>query len=82
MTDELSHMIPRGSVEVVPMADDSIAQAKETHEQMTKGPKPKGYSVRDSMTRGSMMRGQPGKDLTIKGHATRHPVERGSMCRG
>ena len=82
MTDELSHMIPRVSVRVVPLVDGPIAQAKETHDLMTKDPRAKGHAVRDSMARGSTMRGPLGKDLMIRGHATRRLAARGSMSRG
>ena len=82
MTDELSHMIPRVSVGVVPMAAGPIVQAKEPHDLMTKGPMAKRHAVRDSMARGSTMRGPLGKDLAIRGHATRRPVARGSTSRG
>ena len=82
MTNELRHTIPRVSVGVVPMAADPIVQAKETHDLMTEGPMAKGHAVRDSMARGSTMRGPIGKDLAIRGHATRRSVARGSTSRG
>ena len=82
MTDELSHMIPKVSMGVVPMTAGSIVQAKETHDLMTKGPMAKGHVVRDSMARGSTMRGPLGKDLVIRGHATRRLAARGSTSRG
>ena len=63
------------------LSDGQIAQAKETHDLMTRGPMAKGQAVRDSVARDLTMRGPIVRDLTIMGHATRRPAARGSMSR-